>query len=222
MIGVWHASSGFATPMLAVGGPGISRRAAQRVARQELAEMSTWQRIVQWIGRLFAATGNAVPGGWLGLIVLALLAVLAISVVLFWVRPTGSRRDRAGSVLTTRARTALDYRRAAERRAAAGDYSGAIVERVRAIAAELDERGILLPRPGRTADELAFEAGRQLPALADDLRAATRLFDDIRYGEREGTQQGYQLVSRIDIDVRTARLSSSAAQQAGAGSGVPR
>src|SRR4029077_9495669 len=101
--------------------------------------------------------------------------------------------------------SARDYRRAAERLAAAGDYAGAIVDGVRAIAAELDERAILPPRPGRTADELGVEAGRELPGLAADLRAVTRLFDDVRYGDKDGSLAGYDLVRRVDKCVRAAR-----------------
>ncbi len=86
--------------------------------------------------------------------------------------------------------TAGDYRRAAERRADAGDYAGAIIERTRAIAVELETRGVLLPRPGRTASELAAEAAVSLPDHAAGLREAARLFDDVRYGDRPGTLAG--------------------------------
>jgi hypothetical protein len=118
--------------------------------------------------------------------------------------------------------TARDYRRAAERLAAAGDYASAIVETVRAIAADLEERGVLRPRPGRTAGELAAEAGRELPSQADDLRMATRLFDDIRYGEKHGSPAGYQLVSRVAENIRASRPAAPAAEPALAGFGVPR
>ncbi len=87
------------------------------------------------------------------------------------------------------------------RLAEAGEYGEAIMEGVRAIAAELDERAILPPRVGRTAHELAAEAGGELPALAADLSAVTRLFDDVRYGDRPGTQAGYDLVGRVDASV---------------------
>jgi Domain of unknown function (DUF4129) len=186
-------------------GPLIGRRNGQRLARHELGEMSFLQRVVDWLSRLFSNAANAVPGGWFGLIALAVIAVLAMTAVVFWIRPARSRRDRAGSVLDGASMTARDYRRAAERLAADGDYAGAIVETVRAIAADLDERDILPPRPGRTADELAAEAGRELPSLAADLRTVTRLFDDIRYGDRAANLAGYQLVSRVDADVRAAR-----------------
>ena len=207
MIASSTAWAGSAAIRLA-GGPLIGRRAARRLARHELAEMSIWQRIWQWLTRLPGAAGNVVPGGWFGLIALAILAVLTITVIIFWVRPARTRRPAAESVLGGAPMTARDYRRAAERQAASGDYAGAIVDGVRAIAAELDERGVLPPRPGRTADELAFEAGGELPGLADDLGAVTRLFDDIRYGDRAGSLAGYQLVGRVDKEVRAARAAA--------------
>ncbi len=215
-------SAGAAATRLA-GGPLIGRRAAQRLARHELAEMSIWQRIWHWLARLPGAAGSVVPGGWFGLIALAVLAVLAITIIIFWVRPARTARSRAESVLGGELMTARDYRRAAERLAAAGDYAGAIVEGVRAIAAELDERGVLQPRPGRTADELAAEAGRELPGLADGLRTVTQLFDDIRYGDRDGSHAGYQLVSRVDDEIRAARAAGGpGSEPAMAGPAVPR
>jgi hypothetical protein len=204
------------------GRPLIGRRTGGRLARHELAEISIWQRILDWLARLVSNAGTVVPGGWFGLIALAILAVLAVTAVIYWVRPATSRRAGAEPVLGGEPMSARDYRRAAERLAAAGDYSNAIVETVRAIAADLDERGVLRPRPGRTAGELAAEAGRELPSLAGDLRTVTRLFDDIRYGDKDGSLAGYQLVSRVADNVRTARPAAAAPEPALAGFGVPR
>jgi hypothetical protein len=205
------------------GGPPIGRHAGQRLARRELAEMTFWQRIVNWLAHLPVNAGKVVPGGWFGLISLAILAVVTVTVVLYWARPTRTRRARTEAVLGRASMSARDYRRSAERLAAAGEYAAAIVDGVRAIAAELDERGVLPPRPARTARELASEAGGELPDLAADLRAVTRLFEDIRYGDKDGHLEGYQLVSRVDNEVRVARPAAAAAPQAQlTGFGVPR
>ncbi len=205
------------------GGPPIGRRLGQRLAGRELAEMSFWERIWNWLVHLPRNAGNLVPGGWFGLIALAVIAVLVVTVVVYWVRPSGTRRARPDSALASDSLSARDYRRSARELAAAGDYAGAIVAGVRAIAAELDERSILPSQPGRTADELAAEAGGELPALAADLRTVTRLFDDVRYGDREGSLAGYQLVSRVDEAVRAARPQGApVADATPAGFGVPR
>ncbi|HEX5191042.1 MAG TPA: DUF4129 domain-containing protein [Streptosporangiaceae bacterium] len=214
-------------PLLAIavpaGGPLTGRRLGQHLARHELAEMSVWERILNWLAHLPRSAGNVVPGGWFGLISLAIIAVLAVTVVLYWARPSRTSRARQGSVLTSDSLSARDYRRTARELAAAGDYAGAIVAGVRAIAADLDERAILPSQPGRTADELAVEAAREMPALTADLKAVTRLFDDIRYGDKDGSLAGYQLVSRVDEAVRSARAQGAAAAEATqAGFGVPR
>jgi hypothetical protein len=183
----------------------IGRRGGQQTARQELSEMSFWQWVLNAFQNFFNTSVKAVPGGWFGLIVLAVLAVAGVTVVVFWVRPARMRRVGVRTLLSGQARSAQDHRREAQRLAAAGEFGEAIVEGVRAIAVELEERDILAPRPGRTADELAREAGRALPLLAHDLRLVSILFDDVLYGGRRGTQEGYGLVSRVDEAVRSAK-----------------
>jgi type II secretory pathway pseudopilin PulG len=193
-----------AVPPLA-GGPMVGRHAGQRLARSELAEMTFWERILNWLAHLPTNAGRIVPGGWFGLIALAVLAVLAVALVFYWVRPTRTRRAQAESVLGGAPMSARDYRRSAERLADAGEYAGAIVDGVRAIAADLEERSILPPRPGRTAGELASEASRELPDLTGDLQAVMQLFADVRYGDKEVNLAGYQLVTRVDKEVSAAR-----------------
>jgi uncharacterized membrane protein len=207
---------------LAAGGPDISRRTGQRLARQQLAKVSVWQRILRFLGRLFSGTGSVIPHGYFGLIVLVLILVVVVVAILFWVRPARAGRARSSALLVGGARRAADYRADAERRAAAGDYSRATVERVRAIAAELEQREIVPARPGRTADEMALEAGRELPGLATDLRAAMTLFDDILYGDKSGSPDGYDLVTRVDAAVRTADVVPGTQAAEPAGLAVPR
>ena len=205
-----------AVPRIAEGGPLIGRRPAQILARRELSKVSIWTRILHDIEQLFNTSASAVPGGWFGLVVFGVIIVLLVIAIVNWARPAAGRRIRARSVLGGKARTAEEYRRSASRLAEAGDYGEAIVEAVRAIAAEVEERGILRPRPGRTADELAVEAGGELPELAADLRAVARLFDDVRYGGRPGTRAGYDFACRIGDGVRTAPVTTTDGNRAAA------
>jgi len=208
------------------GTPVVGRRDGQRLARNELSKSiyhpqpSLAQRaahfVMDWLGRLFRAT-QGLPGGWWGFVVLIALAVLLVAVVLARTGPVARvRRRRAEPGATSEARTAREHREAAARLAGAGDYAAAICERVRAIAAELDERGVLAPRIGRTADEFAAEAGRALPPHAAGLLAAARLFDEVRYGRRPGTRLGYERVTELDT-----RIAASAFRHSAAPAGTP-
>lgn len=196
----------------ASGIPVVGRREGQRLARAELSKAIYHQQpslaqravhfVLEWLGRLFRAT-QGLPGGWWGFVVLIALAALLVAVVLARTGPVARARRRRGERgAISPARTARDHREAAARLADAGGYAAAICERVRAIAAELDERGVLAPRIGRTADEFAAEAGRALPSHAAGLLGAARLFDEVRYGRRPGTRQGYDRVT--DLDSRIA------------------
>jgi hypothetical protein len=196
------------------GGP-IGRRPAQQLARRELSrsmyQESLKTRIVRWLerltGRIFDAA-NHIPGGLWTTVALAAALVLVAALVAYWIRPGAPRRG-PGSVFAGKARSAGSHRELAERNAAAGDFAAAIVERVRAIAADIEERGILASRPGRTADELAAEAGAALPWLGRELTAVAKLFDDVLYGGRPGTAAAYERVRDLDDLVRAARAASS-------------
>jgi hypothetical protein len=218
--------------VIADGLPGIGRRAAQELARRELSKSiyqpSVSQRILEWIGRqvdrLFSVSNSAVPGGWWALVSLLVLGVVIVSVVLFQVRPGSPGRPGRRQPLAGQAMSAADHRKLAESQANAGDYSAAIIEGVRAAAEELQQRRVLLPRPGRTADEFAAEASQPLPALAVQFAAAARLFDEIRYGGRTGTSAGYEHVRDLDNAIQAARplvatgAGSADAMSAGVGS----
>jgi uncharacterized protein DUF4129 len=222
------ALRGLAAP--AGGIPVTGRRAGQQLARTELSKTiyhhqpSLTERVAHflltWLSRLFRAT-QGVPGGWWGFVALVVLAVILVAVVLARIGPiAGAQRRRARTSALARVRTARDHRDSAIRLAEAGDYGAAICERVRAIAAELDEGGILMPRVGRTADEFAAEAGRALPPHAAGLLGAARRFDEVRYGRRAGTRRGYEQVADLDTRIGASagrRGAARAPAQAGAG-----
>jgi Domain of unknown function (DUF4129) len=213
---------------LGVAGPGIGRRAAQRLARRELAraiyQPPLTQRILGAIGRflntLVSGASAAFPGGWWALVVLIALAVLAAALIIFWVRPSRTAVMPAALLAGAR-RSAAEHRRAAERLAAAGDYTGAIIECLRAVAVGLEERDVLPPRAGRTADELAAEAATVLPGQAAELAAAASLFDDVRYGGRAGTLAGYQRLRDLDARVAAARVAGQPREPTPAAAGPP-
>jgi len=194
------------------GGAPIGRRAGQQLARSELGKrmyhpgVPLTVRIENWLSRLLHTAGVNVPAGWWALVALAALLVLAVAVILARIGPVARSRARARDPLLGGSQlSAADHRESAQRLAAAGDFTAAIVESVRAIAVELEERGLLAPRLGRTADELAAEASGPWPAHAAGFRDAARLFDDVRYGGRPGTADGYQRLRDLDAAIRAAR-----------------
>jgi hypothetical protein len=192
--------------------PPIGRRAAEQLARRELArpqyQESVVSRILSWLARQlerFSRALGGLPGGVWPTVVLLVALVVVIAAVAIWLRPAAVRRSVRGDGLSGSPLSARAHRELAERYAAEGDYSAAIIEAMRAVAAGVEERGLLTARPGRTADELAVSAGQVLPDLASDLSAAAHLFDGIRYGSREGTASGYDAVRQLEARLRAAR-----------------
>jgi hypothetical protein len=89
------------------------------------------------------------------------------------------------------------------------------VERFRTVTRELEERAVLVPQPGRTADEVASDAGAWLPGLAQQLRAGATLFDDVRYGDRPAEPGAAAALRELDNAVRRAKPEAEAVAMAG-------
>lgn len=199
--------------------PPVGRDDARELARRELQKQiyhrdepsfldRLLRRIGDWIDSLFDHVPGDHTGGsgsWTALAALLLLLILIAAAI--WWRIGNVRRNAAerASLLDDAHTTAEDHRSAAERHAAAEQWPEAIRERLRAIARDLEERVIVQPRPGRTADELATEAGLALPDHADELSAGVRIFDDVWYGGRTGDAEGYGRLTELDRRLRSAR-----------------
>ncbi|WP_368397196.1 DUF4129 domain-containing protein [Streptomyces sclerotialus] len=172
-----------------------------------------WQRVDDLLG----AAAGATPGGWVGLLVIALAALLLIIALRLRLGALRRTPTTGPALFTDRPRTAAEHRSAAEAHAALSDWAPAVQERMRAIVLALEERALLTPAPGRTADEAATESGRAFPAHADRLRAAARTFDAITYGHRAGTAEEYALLSALDTDLSQARPHLTTAAPGAAG-----
>ncbi|WP_345943796.1 DUF4129 domain-containing protein [Streptomyces sp. SID3212] len=193
-----------------------SRLPAREAAERELSKpmyhendpnllQRAMNRFWEWVGDLLSSVSGAAPGGALGLVVI-LLGVTALVAALWWRLGTPHRTPaRPGSLFDDRPRSAAEHRAAADTHAAAGRWNQAVQERMRAIVRSLEERTLLDPRPGRTADEAATEAGRPLPAHADRLRSAAREFDDVTYGGRTTDQQAYLRMRELDLDLEQTK-----------------
>lgn len=198
----------------------LSRDEARRLARRELADPSydaepgLLERAVGWVldrlRDLLEASAAVSPGSWAGLAVLLGLVVLAVVVVRRRTGPLAGSARTAGEVFDAAPRSAAEHLRAADEAAAAGDWSTAVVERFRAVVRSLEERALLDPRPGRTADEVAREAGALLPEAGAALLTAAAVFDAVRYGGRPGTAGDDTRLRETDEAVRRARPRTSA------------
>lgn len=206
-----------------------SRVPAREAARDELSDPMYHEhdpnllergldRFWDWIGDLFAGAAGAAPGGPLGLVVVV-LAVVGLAAALWWRLGTPRRTARSPETLFgSTARGAADHRAAASAHAEAQRWTEAVQERMRALVRALEDRAVLDPRPGRTADEAAAEAGRLMPAHAARLREAARAFDDVAYGGRSADEATYLALCTLDVDLEATKpLLATGTAQGGTG-----
>ncbi|WP_461026797.1 DUF4129 domain-containing protein [Streptomyces sparsus] len=205
----------------------VGREAAREAARRELSEPKYHQndpglleRALDWvwdtIETLLSSAAGVTPGGWVGLTVVVLLLVallVALRLHLGSVRAATSATSRG--VFGDRPRTAAEYRAAAEGHAEKGSWGEAVQERMRAVVRSLEERALLDPRPGRTADEAAAEAGRVLPDQKDQLRSAALAFDEVTYAGRPANAQAYTALRELDTAVQKTRPDTTGSLPAG-------
>uniref|UniRef100_A0AAU3GWC2 DUF4129 domain-containing protein n=1 Tax=Streptomyces sp. NBC_01401 TaxID=2903854 RepID=A0AAU3GWC2_9ACTN len=195
-----------------------SRVPAREAARDELSDPMYHEhdpnllergldRFWDWIGDLFAGAAGAAPGGPLGLVVLVLV-VIGLGAALWWRLGTPRRTVHlAETLFGDTARSAADHRTTAAAHAEARRWTEAVQERMRALVRSLEDRAVLGPRPGRTADEAAAEAGLLMPAHADRLRAAARVFDEVTYGGRTADEAAYLTLRTLDLDLEATKPS---------------
>jgi hypothetical protein len=199
----------------------IDRDAAHEAAQHELGKpiypkASLTERLVDWFNELLyklMVEGSSVPGGWFTITVLLILLAVAIVVaVRIARRAMRTNRGDGYALFGQHELSAAEHRAAAEQSAAAGNWAAAIRHRLRAIARQLEQNGVLDPVPGRTATELGRDAGRAIPNLAAELVQAADAFNDVTYGERPGTESAYRMIADLDDHLRrhTAVATASA------------
>jgi hypothetical protein len=189
----------------------IDRDAAHEAAQRELGKPiypkpSLTERLMDWIEELLyklVVEGSSVPGGWFTITVLLILLAVAVVVAIRIARRTmRTNRGDGYALFGEHELSAAEHRATAEQYAAVGNWAAAIRHRLRAVARQLEENGVLDPVPGRTATELARDAGRAVPNLAAELLRAANAFNDVTYGERPGTEAAYRMVADLDNHLR--------------------
>lgn len=197
----------------------MARDAAHEAAQRELTkpiypQESLSDRFSDWVDELIyriVTKGALVPGGWFTIMVLLIVAAVVLVVAIRVARKTmRTKRSVDYQLFGSGEMSAGQHREVAGQCAGRGDWAGAIRHRLRAVARHLEETGVLAPVPGRTANELARDAGGSLPGLSTELSSAATAFNDVTYGELPGTEVMYRMISDLDDHLRS---------QPGAGTG---
>ena len=208
-----------AEPPVLPGAAEARRWAAEELAKPEYREAAPswldtlWRNFLDWLRSLDGSGGDAatVPST-----VIALVIAVIIAAAVLLARPRLNARARKVQDVFARetALTAVDYRNRAEAAAAAGRWGDAVVDRFRAVVRSAEDRAILDPQAGRTADEAARALSVPFGAEALRLARAAATFDGIRYGNRAAEIPDYQEMVALDATLDAMRPAST-------GSGMP-
>jgi len=190
-------------PPVLPGADEAQRWAAEELAKPEYRDAapswldSLWRNFLDWLQSLDGSPGEAgpVPSP---VIALVIAAIIAAAVIL--ARPRLNARVRQARDVFERETvlTAADYRNRAETAAAAGQWGDAVVDRFRAMVRSAENRTILDPQPGRTADEAANALSVPFAGEAGRLARAAATFDGIRFGSRAAGSADYQDMVALD------------------------
>lgn len=162
--------------------------------------------VARWVSDAYHRIVDATPGGAVGLLIIV-VAVAGLVAVLLRRRGVSGRILRGDSGLELPPDlTSGQLRAEADALAARGDWAGAVRARLRAVIRALEERGVIDPRPGRTAAEVAAEAGSERPDLRDPLWNGALTFGEIWYGGRPATAHDDGVMR--DLDAAVSRRSA--------------
>ncbi|HKU03631.1 MAG TPA: DUF4129 domain-containing protein [Arthrobacter sp.] len=197
-------------PPVLPGADEARRWAAEELAKAEYRDAapswldSLWRNFLDWLQSLDGSPGDAapVPSPVIALVVAAIIAAAVI-----FARPRLNARVRQAKDVfeSETVLTAVDYRNRAETAAAAGRWGDAVVDRFRALVRSAENRTILDPQPGRTADEAANALSVPFAGEAGRLARAAATFDGIRYGGRAAGSTDYQDMVALDAALDTAK-----------------
>jgi hypothetical protein len=191
----------------------LTAQEARRLAELELADPAyraaqpgLLQKVIDWlveqVQHALAVVSDTSPGGWVG--ILGLVTVLVIAVLFVRWRLGPVTRSAVVTFTVDPGTSAAQYRARAAELAAAGSWGSAVSERMRALVRAAQERGLVDSQPGWTADEVAAAVAEQLPGSRELLTAAARAFDDVRYGGRPADRGAYETVESADDQVARA------------------
>jgi hypothetical protein len=199
--------------------PPITRDGAQHDARHELSKaiyhLKTDPlpvRAVKWFGhlvdRIFSSTATHAPAGDFGALALIIVVVVLLALLVWRVGVPRGAATASDALVGASTLSASAHRRLSAEAADRNDWLTAVIERMRALAGELEERSILVPRAGRTASELTREAAVGVPAAQAPLAAAADTFNAVVYGGRRATAAHVEVIAIADDAIRAAARST--------------
>lgn len=180
----------------------------RELLKPEYHEQDVLGRIVRAIERWLDGTvdqaSSAPPLSTAMTILVTVLLVAGLAALVSRARRT-ARATTERAVLTDERVTAAELRARARAAYDAERYEDAVVEGFRALTLGQVERGRLEDRPGATAHEVAIALSAEHPALRAQVTDGARLFDLVRYGEREATREQAGAVLALDDALAGAR-----------------
>lgn len=191
------------------------RQEASRWAAEELSKpvyqdaqpdwlTDLWLQFMDWLRSL--NSGDPAIDGGMAVPAIGVTIVILIAVAIILARPRlNARRRPAGDVVADPSISPAEYRRLAAAAAARSDWRTAVVEQFRAIVRSAEERTVIDPLPGRTADEVAGQLAGAFGSCADQLRRAADRFDAVRYGNEEATARDHSDMVALDQLLESAK-----------------
>lgn len=159
----------------------------QELSRSEYQE--SWvERFVRWVNdlidRLADAAGRAGQINPVVAIALTVVVAALLALALSRLRRNVTVAEHGSAVFAQARQTAAEHRRAAQAALEQSRWDQAVVESVRALAADLVERGLVAEQADVTVHELVERAAALYPSLSGRLRRTGVAFDETRYGDR--------------------------------------
>lgn len=195
----------------------LSKREYRDAEPGWLAEL--WRQFLDWLQSWGDGQATAEGTPTAPLIGIGIAILLGVAIIL--ARPRLNTRRQAQEVFDADdAVTAAVYRRQAAAAAARGDWPAAVVDQFRALVRSAEDRAVLEPQPGRTADEAAEQLSRAFRTAAGKLAEAARVFDAVRYGSSSADAADHAAMA--DLDLVLDSLPPSYGDTAFAGLAVPK
>lgn len=159
---------------------------------------SLWQQFMDWLRSL--NSGDPGIDGGMAVPIIGITAAVLVALAIILARPRlNARRRPAKDVFDADPTVSpADYRGRAAAAAVRSDWGTAVVEQFRAIVRSAENRAVIDPQPGRTANEVAAQLGRAFGTYAAELERAADIFDAIRYGRADATPQDHAAMVALD------------------------